>query len=254
MTEHRRSNYLVDRPFQLKATALIVGLTLLIGVPLGALLWKTTSEAVTIGREAVDVGQTANGASNEAMKQAELLNRRLEMETLLKYGNDPKMLEDAKRANALETDKLKKQAEAVKTAADRFQAQRDALERTRKTILYGVAGGITALIVLVSIAGVLFTHRVAGPIHRMRALFKEVGDGKFAPYRPLRAGDELQDFFAEFSAMVEKLEARQKQEIVHLETAIEKAARAGVSDDSLRDLRTVHDAMKRAVSSKQAEV
>ncbi|MBI2395486.1 MAG: hypothetical protein HYV09_38315 [Deltaproteobacteria bacterium] len=247
MSDHKRSNYLVDRPFQLKASALIVGLTLLVSVPLGVLLFRTSGEAVSIGREAVEVGQTANGASNEALKQAEVLNRRLEMETLLKYGNDPKALEQTKQANALETDKLKKQAEAVKATADKFQAQRDALERTRRTLLWSVFGGVALLVVLVGVAGVLFTHKVAGPIHRMRILFREVAEGRFSPYRPLRRGDELQDFFAEFSAMVEKLKERQKEEIAHLEKAIDKAATAGASDGSLHDLRAVRDAMKRAV-------
>lgn len=250
MAEYKRSNYLVDRPFQLRATALIVGLTLLVGVPLGALLFKTSGEAVAIGREAVDIGQAANGASTEALKQADLLNRRLEMETLLKYGNDSKLLQETKRANALETDKLKKQAEAVKSAADKFQNQRLALEAKQRTLLYGVSGGIAALVLLVGIAGVIFTHKVAGPIHRMRTLFRDVADGKFTPHRPLRKGDELQEFFTEFSTMVEKLKARQREEITHLETAIDKAAQAGVSEGWLYDLRAVRDAMKEAVEGK----
>ena len=36
---------------------------------------------------------------------------------------------------------------------------------------------LTLLVVLVGLLGVFFTHKVAGPIHRMRSLFKEVGDG-----------------------------------------------------------------------------
>lgn len=248
-----RSNYLVDRPFQLKATAMIVGLTLLVGVPLGFLLFRTSGEAVAIGREAVDVGQTANGASIEAIKQAELLNKRLEMETMLRYGDAPKLLEETKRANAIETDKLRKQADAIRAEADKLQKQRDALEKTRRSLLFGVSGGIGVLVILVGIAGILFTHKVAGPIHRMRAQFRDVGEGKFSPYRPLRRGDELQAFFAEFSTMVERLKARQKEEIAHLEEAIEKASKAGVSDGSLHDLRAVRDAMKKAVDGKAPE-
>ncbi len=244
MGEYKRSNYLVDRPFQLRATALIVGLTLLVGVPLGVLLIRTGSEAVALGRESVELGQTANSASTEALKQGEMLNRRLEMEMLLKYGNDEKLLAETKRANALETEKLKRQAEAVKSAAEKFANQRVALEAKQRTLLFGVVGGIAALVLLVGIAGVFFTHKVAGPIHRMRQLFREVSDGKFTPYRPLRKGDELQEFFAEFSTMVERLRERQRDEITHLETAIEKAANAGASEGSLSELRAVRDAMK----------
>jgi methyl-accepting chemotaxis protein len=244
----KRTTYLVNRPFQLKATAMIVGLTLLVGVPLGFLLYRTSGEAVAIGREAVDIGQTANSASTEAIKQAELLNKRLEMETILRYGNDPALLEQTKKANAVETTKLKVQADAVKAEADKLGKQRDALERMRKSLLFGVAGAIGALVLLVGIAGIFFTHKVAGPIHRMRALFREVGEGQFTPFRPLRKGDELQDFFSEFSSMVEKLKARQKAELERLDKAIARAEKAGADTESVAELRVVRDAIKDAMA------
>jgi methyl-accepting chemotaxis protein len=253
LSQYQRSNYLVDRPFQLKATALIVGLTLLVGVPLGLIVLREASEALAIGREAVDIGQTANGANTQALEQARLLDKRLEMETLLRYGNEPKLLEATKAANASERAKLEAQADAVKAQADKLAKHRDALEKTRRSLMLGVGGGIGALVVLVGFFGILFTHKIAGPIHRMRALFRDVGEGKFSPYRPLRKGDELQEFFTEFSTMVEKLKARQKEEISHLEAAIEKASTAGVSDGSLYDLRAVRDAMKKAVEGRPSE-
>lgn len=253
MSQHQRSSYLVDRPFQLKATALIVGLTLLVGVPLGLLILKEATEAVTIGRDAVEIGQTANGANTEALKQADMLNKRLEMETLLRYGDDPQQLAQTKAANEVETAKIKAQADAVKAEGEKLAKQRDALERTRRSLTLGISGGIFALVVLVAIFGVLFTHKVAGPIHRMRQLFREVGEGKFSPYRPLRKGDELQSFFSEFSEMVEKLKARQAEEIGHLSKAIDKASEAGVSDGSLADLRVVRDAMAKAIESRPSE-
>ncbi len=253
MSGHKRSNYLVDRPFQLRATAMIVGLTLLVGVPLGVMLFSVSGEAVQAGREAVNIAHTANGASTEAIKQAELLNKRLEMETLLKYGNDPKLLAETKHANALETDKLRQQADTINSASARLAQQRDALERARARLLFGVCLGIGALVLLVGVAGVFFTHKVSGPIHRMRQMFREVGDGKFTPYRPLRKGDELQDFFTEFSTMVEKLGERQKAELARLDEAIERASKAGASDQSLFDLRAARDAIAKAADGGASE-
>ncbi len=248
MSSNKRGNYLVDRPFQLKATAMIVGLTLLIGAPLGFLLFKTTGEAVAIGQDAVEIGQTANAAETEAVKQAELLNKRLEMESMLRLGNDPKQVEQLRAANAIETDKLKKQADTVKAHADTLAKHRDALERTRRGLLLSVAGGIAALVLLVGVAGIFFTHKVAGPIHRMRALFRDVGEGKFTPYRPLRSGDELQDFFAEFSTMVEKLKERQRAELERLDKAVARAEKGGADTESIAELRAVRDAIKDAVA------
>ncbi len=248
MGSQRRSNYLVDRPFQLKATALIVGLTVLVGAPLGLLLYETTGEAVAVGRDAVEIGQTANAAETEAIQQSELLNKRLEMESLLRFGNDPKQVEQLKAANAVETDKIKKQADAVKAHSDALAKQRDLLERARKGLLYSVGGGILLLVVLVGFAGIFFTHRVAGPIHRMRKLFREVGEGQFTPYRALRKGDELQGFFGDFSDMVEKLKARQRAELERLDKAVNRAAEAGADTESIAELRAVRDALKDAVA------
>jgi methyl-accepting chemotaxis protein len=248
LSKQRRSNYLVDRPFQIKATSLIVGLTILVGAPLGFLLYKTTGDAVAVGREAVEIGQTATAAETEALTQAELLNKRLEMESLLRYGNDPKQVEQLKSANAIETAKLRKQADAVKAHADTLAKHRDVLERTRKNLLISVAGAIAALVLFVGLAGIFFTHKVAGPIHRMRAMFREVGEGRFTPYRPLRDGDELQDFFSEFSTMVEKLKERQRAELDRLDKAVARAEKGGADTESVAELRAVRDAIKDAVA------
>jgi nitrogen fixation/metabolism regulation signal transduction histidine kinase len=142
----------------------------------------------------------------------------------------------------------------MKAEGAKLSSQRDSLVKVRKSLVFGVVGGISLMVLFVAIAGVYFTHKVAGPIHRMRLLFREVGEGKFSPYRPLRKGDELQDFFADFSAMVEKLKDRQKEEIKRLDEAIAKAEKAGVSDGSLYDLRAVRDAMETALVSRPSEV
>lgn len=254
MSQHKRSNYLVDRPFQLKATALIVGLTLLIGIPLGAIILGEATDAVSIGTEAVDIGQAANATNLQAVKEAELLNTRLKFEMQQRLGGDAKKLEELDKANSVETEKVKTRAAAVQAEATKLANQRDALTKKRRALMMGVGGGIAALVIAVCIFGIYFTHKVAGPIHRMRLLFREVGEGKFSPYKPLREGDELQSFFAEFSAMVEALKARQKEEIAHLNEAIDKAAKAGVSDGSLYDLRIVRDAMAKAVEGKPSQM
>ncbi|MGZ3418995.1 MAG: hypothetical protein ACXVEF_33160 [Polyangiales bacterium] len=249
MAEHSRSTYLIDRSLQLKATALVVGLTLVVGVPLGWMVLREAREAVNIGQQAVEIGQAANATNAEAIKESELLNTRLEMEMMMKLG-DPKKVEELKKANGIETEKLKARADAAKLAGEKLQQQRDSLEKSRRALVYGVGGGIAALVLLVALFGVILTHKIAGPLYRVRQLFREVGEGKFSPYRPLRKGDELQEFFGEFSTMVEQLKEQQRKEIAHLGEAIEKAAQAGVSDGSLYDLRAVRDAMAKAVEGR----
>lgn len=249
MTDTKRRTYLIDRSFQLRATALIVGLTVLISVPLGALLYSTSGQAVAIGRKAVDVGSKANDATAESVKQAELLNKRLEMEAMLKYGDKPELLEQTKRANALETEKLKKQADLVKAEATNFAAQKEELEKLRNTMLAWVIGSILALVVLVGLAGIYFTHKVAGPIYRMRLLFKEVGAGTFSRQRPLREGDELKDFYSDFIQMVAQLKERQRQELLRLDTAIRKIEGSSIDSTSLAELKAARDAIQTSIGS-----
>lgn len=220
----------------MKATGLILGLTVVVAAPFIALLYREVAETVQMGNEASDAAKTA-------VEQVTLLNRRLEMETLLKYKDDPSALESTKAANA----KAQKETDDL---AKKIATQRAALAQKSSRLAAALGVGLALFLGLVAIAGVYFTHKVVGPIYRMRALFREVGEGKFSPYRPLRKGDELQEFFVEFSDMVEKLRERQREEIVHLNTAIEKAAEAGVSDGSLRELRVVRDKMEKAVAGK----
>jgi geranylgeranyl reductase len=55
------------------------------------------------------------------------------------------------------------------------------------------------------VAGIVFTHKVAGPIFKMKRLLRQVGAGKLVLRERLRKGDELQHFFEVFEEMVAEL-------------------------------------------------
>lgn len=235
---HKRSTYLVDRSFQLKYAALIVALTLVVSVPLGWLLHREISEAVRMADEASD-------ASKAALEQVTLLNRRLEMETMLRYKDDPKALADTKRANALEGDRLNKLGSDI-------AAQRTALEQKKKMMGPTLALAIAFLVFCVAMASVFATHRVAGPIQRMRLLFREVRRGNF-PHEPkLRKGDELQEFFSEFLDVVDTLEKRHKADIERLDRAIATVEQAPeVNNDSLALLKVARNEMTKVEETEE---
>ena len=52
------------------------------------------------------------------------------------------------------------------------------------------------------------THRIAGPIFVMTRYMQEIIAGKYPQVRELRKKDELKDFYAVFSTMVEALKKR----------------------------------------------
>ena len=103
------------------------------------------------------------------------------------------------------------------------------------------------MVLLIGVLGIYITHKVAGPIYKMKMLLRQVGDGKLTFHGRLRKGDELQDFFEAFATMVEKLSARQRRECELLEAAIEKAKAAGVSDEDIHNVIVVRDEMRAAL-------
>jgi len=114
-------------------------------------------------------------------------------------------------------------------------------------MLYELICGLALLVATIGIFGIWFTHKIAGPIYKMKMLLRQVGDGKLVFQGKLRKGDELQDFFGAFTTMVDKLRERQSHEVTQLEAAIRMAGEAGASQESLAKVRSVRDEMKRAI-------
>ena len=115
-------------------------------------------------------------------------------------------------------------------------------------MLGSVVGGLTLLVLLIGLIGIFITHKVAGPIFKMKLLLKQVAQGKLNfPRRGLRKGDELQHFFDEFLKMVDDLKARQQNEVELLEAAIASAKAGGASEDALAKIVSVHEQMKSAL-------
>lgn len=110
-------------------------------------------------------------------------------------------------------------------------------------MLVSLVVGLALLVILIGLLGIYFTHKVVGPIYKMKLLLKQVGEGKLNFEGRLRKGDELQDFFEAFAAMVEKLKARQAAEVAELDAALAAAKVSGASDEAIEKIRSVREAM-----------
>lgn len=67
-------------------------------------------------------------------------------------------------------------------------------------------GGISFIfIVLVSIAGVIVSHRTAGPLYHFKRVFNEIKSGKKDARVRLRPNDDFQDVAASFNEMIESV-------------------------------------------------
>jgi len=140
-------------------------------------------------------------------------------------------------------------AEDASKSDEKIAEHQKALVGQQQKMLVALVGALAALVLIIGMCGVWFTHKIAGPVYKMKMLLRQVGDGRLVFQGRLRKGDELQDFFEAFSSMVDKLRDRQAREVAELEAAIRMAGEAGASQESLAKVQLVRDEMKRAIDA-----
>jgi hypothetical protein len=204
---HQRSikNYLLDAPFQLKYTGYLIGVALVISIVLGVFLWRTSNKVV-----------------DESNKISDVVKMSIKNDPI--YGDNPELMKSFTDSSAESDNRVLQQQRAM---------------------LGSVVGGLTLLCVLIGLLGIYITHKVAGPVYKMKMLLKQVGQGKLNfPRGGLRKGDELQHFFDAFLKMADDLKARQRNEVELLEAGIASAKSSGASDEALAKIIAVRDEMK----------
>lgn len=237
-------NYLLDSRFQLKYTGYLVGVAAAMSVALGGLLYVQSEKTVAIGNEAVQVGQEANKAGKDAVAQSGALNAKLENDAMASYGDQPALLESIKSANKVETDKINSRAAALATLEKQLLDKQGAMARQRSLLLVTLSASLSLLILILGLAGIVITHKIVGPVFKMKRLIRELGDGKLVVPGRLRAGDELVDLFDAFATMVEKLRVKQEKEIELLDAGIAQAKASGVDEQTMTKLENLRAQMK----------
>lgn len=233
--KYKRSikNYLLDPRFQLKWTGMIIFVAFVISAIMGVFLYRTSSEVTAQSQKVIGQGEEL---IKESQKNSDLVKMQIKKE----YADAPELADTfAKGAQDLD-----------KQLEDKHKfllSQQQATIQQQKTMLMSLVAGLALLVVLIGVLGIYFTHKVVGPIYKMKLLLKQVGDGKLNFYGKLRKGDELQDFFLVFEAMVDKLKERQRGEVKTLEAAIEEAKNSGASDEAIAKIKVVRDEMAAAL-------
>lgn len=189
--KRRLRNYLLVPKFQLKYTAMVVGVTVIVASVLGIMAFDYSK------------GQT-------------------QMLTINKM--------EAKGTDIDET--FIKDLERYSEEADRRVALR-------------IISGVVLLAICLGITGIMVTHRLVGPVYRLKLCAKHVRDGRLSlAFGGLRKHDELQDLFEAFREMVASLRTSQQRDVAELEHAIEQARLAGVPQDAISTLIATRDRMR----------
>ena len=223
--QRKLRNYLLDVPLQLRFTAVLVLATLLGAGLLGIFLARALNRLSEQAERAVEARAAAAQASHE------LGNASLS-KTLLDRFNDPSFTAQLERqSRAIDA---AYQAEQVQVAEQRRDVAREST-RIGWLVLFSVL--VFALAVL--LLGIVITHRIAGPVYRVRRLLLDLGEGRRdVPRHGLRDGDELRELFDAASSLVKTLRAEDESTLEAVSSAL---AAPGQSDG----LRQVHDRLAR---------
>ncbi len=217
---HQRSmkNLLLDKNFQLKYTGYLVAIAAVLSLSLGLILWRTSAQVIRQsersakqGEQIVELGKVVVG---ESRKVSAVVRMNIVKDPI--YQDDPDLLaafnSDAKKQDDL----LEKQRLQLESQRSTLVRQATALQEFHRTMLFSLAGILTLLVVCIGAAGIFVTHKVAGPIFKMRRHLKEVTAGRLEVPWGLRKGDELVEFFDTFREMVGALRAEREAQIARV--------------------------------------
>jgi nitrogen fixation/metabolism regulation signal transduction histidine kinase len=213
---------LLDAHFQLKYSAYLVGIALLFSVSLGLLIWRTSAAVIAESHQAVEQGEQVVERGRQVLAESQKVSEVVKMNIIKDpvYSDNPALL-DAFKADADKQDeRLRAQQQALEGQAAALRGQALALTERQHAMLVTLVSALSLLVVLIGIAGILVTHKVAGPIFKMKRQINDVGEGRLRIPGKLRKGDELVEFFETFEMMVRNLRQRQEAEIEKLEQAI----------------------------------
>ncbi len=98
-----------------------------------------------------------------------------------------------------------------------------------RTVLYYLAGFFCLQIVSLLGLGIFITHRIAGPVFRMRRYLDEIANtGKIPTLDRIRSKDEFQEFFDALTRMIDRFQKKndeQKAKLLELQNGIKEAKR-----------------------------
>jgi methyl-accepting chemotaxis protein len=213
---------LLDAHFQLKYSGYLVGIALLFSVCLGTLLWRTSVEVIAQSSQTVAQGEQVVGRGREVVEESRKVSEVVKMNIVKDpiYSDNPALLEAFKVDADKHDERLKSQQAALESQAAGLKSQAQAIRHQQRNMLLTLTTALTLLVVLIGFAGIFVTHKIAGPIFKMKRQIREVGEGHLRIPNKLRRGDELVEFFEAFETMVVNLRARQQGEIDRLDEAI----------------------------------
>jgi nitrogen fixation/metabolism regulation signal transduction histidine kinase len=132
----------------------------------------------------------------------------------------------------------------TKEAIDAFMTQS---EKDKMITLWTLIGAMFLLVLLLSGVTIALTHRVAGPIYKMRKIFGAINGSDLRLWDKLRRGDELQEAFEDFEAMLRRLREDRRNDIAALEDIRRTLEKSGGNEETVQNLRNIVERYRSSV-------
>ncbi|MBX3233896.1 MAG: HAMP domain-containing protein [Labilithrix sp.] len=220
-----RHTYLIDPRFQLKWTGYLVVVVVLVMAVLGFVIARVAGRASDTASIAVHQAEKAY----EESKSNNILTRR----TLELAGGDNPALQAVMNESLNDVD-----IQSEKNLADVRRRQED-IARDRRNMQLLLGGSGVALVALLLLMGIVITHRIVGPVHKMKRLLRRVSTGRLVIEDRLRRGDELEDLFDTFLQMTYSLRAQQLARIKTLDGTLRRAEASGAPEEVVDGMRAL---------------
>ena len=202
-THRRLRNYLLDSRFQFKYAGLLVLVALGVAGLLGAALYSTTRAVLAESARVVEESQRVIAESQQVSDITRMNVREL-------AADSPELVGEFRR-QVDENDRI--MGERQKALA----ANQAALVRRQAWMMASLLGGLVLMVVVISLYGIYFTHRMAGPIFKMRKLLNQLERGDYPVGAHLRKGDEFQEFFDDFMRLSTTLQEREARHVAAID-------------------------------------
>lgn len=154
------------------------------------------------------------------------------------YASNPALREAFSAESAARKSRLEEQHQALRLQAQALKTHAKTISAGQRALLIALFGALAVLVVAIGLGGIVVTHRIAGPVHKMKRQLTMLGAGSLRNPGSLRRGDELADFFQAFNDAVEQMRCRQQERIAKIDRALEQLnADDGATRATLKELR-----------------
>ncbi|MCP4676898.1 MAG: hypothetical protein GY854_15555 [Deltaproteobacteria bacterium] len=91
-------------------------------------------------------------------------------------------------------------------------------EKDKREVAKGLIGGLVFLVLLLGVLTIVATHKIAGPVYKMRKLFSSIDGRNLQLWAKLRKADELQEAFVDFDNMLRRIREHRQEDTKDLES------------------------------------